>query len=890
MSALVGLLCALVAPADAWAAESSPDDACKRERLAKARVSTSVEFQHDDRTWTKIVTRLTVDVPASWPLAQDLLLSEDSRRYIKAMSCLTRSEQKTQQRHWAEWRVGYPAVTSKGGRVKVVDRAHSWVDQYRSDLHVGVWTVRAGAERWFVRLQVPPALAGAQWDRITVDPGEPGAESAKPKPYAGQGATALVWRPQAVAQQKRTAEKAAEEGSEKGATESKAGEKESSDRQTAMARSVPSVTVWLRPSWQRSWAAQNDRLTVVGLDRFGGLLWTVVTSALLLSAARSYGGRSGNPTNRQRHTRRNLVAWAWVSAAIDVLTLTDDLINRYVQRRRDDRWLDEWIFHGHGLALTVALLLLVLARPPRRIWAVAGLLALLPLAAMKWPERFDLRPLRVAPADYVYAASDKALAAQTASACCLMALTLLGFVAAIWRLATDGQLLPESRRAPGKDRVLKLRVVLPAVLGATVVIAVCAALTHERTWQRVSWLSESVDAVYGKDHRMKLLGDALWSVSNGQDWITSYNWMLTGVAALAALRAWHISSCLSPLDRPPGDWAARLLFLTFFPVAVGLGGGWPLAVALPASMWIPLHMLALYWAATFFASRSVLAQPLTRSGHALAEVLGPGVRTELLSRARTYRETHATLRRLDQGLFGDQPPVREEEERKLSDLHDWPANGVLTVPDRLPAKVSVVDAALALGPRDTWWANGSRGARFALIPGLPAATLTTWAWMVRGEAWESTLSNQFGFPEMVLTLVYWMVTWAGAGFVLGALWRVLPGRRGAVKALPVTLAFALPAVLDALLAWFTREGVSNLALHVSAMLFVLTVTGIALDLDTFQGERRYWQSRLGLLLSVYQMRYYSLQVAYLVAQIIAMITIWQFFAEPAVTPEPAESK
>ena len=62
------------------------------------------------------------------------------------------------------------------------------------------------------------------------------------------------------------------------------------------------------------------------------------------------------------------------------------------------------------------------------------------------------------------------------------------------------------------------------------------------------------------------------------------------------------------------------------------------------------------------------------------------------------------------------------------------------------------------------------------------------------------------------------------------------------------------------------------------------LSGIALDLDTFSGERRYWQSRLGLLLSVYQMRYYSLQVAYLIAQVIAVISIWQFFAEPTVMP------
>ncbi|MFJ2259702.1 DUF6185 family protein [Streptomyces sp. NPDC087844] len=889
MSVLVGLLCLLVAPEGAWAAEPTRGDACDSARLAKARVSTSVEFQHDDRTYTKVVTRLTVDVPDDWRLAQDLLLSEDSRRYIRAMACLTRSEQKKQQRHWTEWRVGSPVVVSKGGRVKVVDRAHSWVDQYRSDIAVGVWSVRTGAERWFVRLQAPPALAGARWDRITVDPGEPGAESAKPKPYAGQGATALVWRPEAIRQQKRTAEKRAAQKAAAEAAKGNAGETGASRRQKAEELAAPAVAVWLRPSWQRSWAAQNSRLITLGMGALGTWLWSIVVSVLLLVAARRYGARSGIPTDRQRRTRLNLIAWAWCAVAVAAVTIADDLIEPYVQRRSDGRWLDEWIFHGHGFALTVVVLLLVLARPPQRIWTVAGLLALLPLAEMKWPERFDLRPLRPGPMDHVYIASDKALAAQTASACCVMALTLLAFVAAAWRLATDGQLLPESRRNPGTDRVLRLRIALPAVLAATVGIAVCAALTHERSWQRATWLSDPLDADYGKEHRINLLWDAMWSVSNGQDWMCGNLWMLSAVAALAALRTWHISSALSPLDRP-GDRAERLLFLTFFPVGVGMAGGWPLGVTLPVSVWIPLHMLALYGAVTLFVRRSVLAQPFAKSDHSLAVILSVGARTELLSRARTYRETHAALRRLDQGLFGDQPPVREDEEANLSDLHDWPAGGVLTTSDRLPPKVSVVDAALALGPRDTWWANGSRAARLALIPGLPTAALTTWVWTVRGEAWESTLSFQFGFPDIVLIFVYWMITWAGAGFVLGALWRVLAGRRGAVKAIPVTLAFALPAALDALLSWFTHESVSNLALYVSAMLFVLTVTGIALDLDTFRGERRYWQSRLGLLLSVYQMRYYSLQVAYLVAQIIAMISIWQFFAEPAVTPEPAEGK
>ncbi|MGI5426658.1 DUF6185 family protein [Streptomyces sp. CA-179760] len=291
----------------------------------------------------------------------------------------------------------------------------------------------------------------------------------------------------------------------------------------------------------------------------------------------------------------------------------------------------------------------------------------------------------------------------------------------------------------------------------------------------------------------------------------------------------------------------------------------------------------------FRRRHAVLEQCFEVSGRPLAESADSGARTALLSKSRVYRETHAELRRLDQGMTGDKPPERTKLEKTLDKLHDWPTSRRLARTDRLPAHVSVVDAALALGPRDNWWDNGVRGARFALMPGLPAAILGAWSDSVRGEAWQDTLMDLFGLPGTVLRVLWWVSTWVGAGFLLGALWRVLPGRRGAVKALPVAFAFALPVALDALSGWFVQEGTANLALYATTMLFVLTVTGIALDLDTFRTERRYWQSRLGLLLSVYQMRYYSLQVAYLIGQVIAVITIWKFFAEPSATP-PASDK
>ncbi|MFD8077955.1 DUF6185 family protein [Streptomyces sp. NPDC059718] len=145
------------------------------------------------------------------------------------------------------------------------------------------------------------------------------------------------------------------------------------------------------------------------------------------------------------------------------------------------------------------------------------------------------------------------------------------------------------------------------------------------------------------------------------------------------------------------------------------------------------------------------------------------------------------------------------------------------------------------------------------------------------------------FFSVAFTIAYWLIMWVGAGFILGALCRVLPGRRGPVKAIPLTLAYALPVGLNASLSWLTQESTANLSPSVLAMLLVLTVTGIVMEVDTFRGERRYWQSRVGLLLSIYQMRYLSLQVAYLAAQVIAMIKSGSSSPSPPWPPAPTTS-
>lgn len=842
---LTAALCVLVTPGAARATEPSADDACRSAELAGAEVSTSVRLEHDDRTYTKVVTELTLDVPGTWPPARDLSLSEDSRQYIEAMSCLLGADDDHQR--WSERRTRKPVVTWKGGRAKVVDEVYGWMDtQYVTE--VGLWRVRPlGGEMWILELRAPPALWGARWDEVTVDPGRPGAERAEPEPKTGRGATALVWRP--------------------GRTE---GVIVLADPEAEDAPEGLRVTVDIRPSWQRSWAARQDDVIGRMSGTVGTLLWVSTMSSLLLAAVRRYRRRPGIPTDLRLRTLGNLRDWT----VLGVLSYVGAAL------------AEADALPGFLVAMGTMALLFRFARPPRPIQRVLAA-ALVVCPTVLAVGLFAFRSENLDSSDGSYDGLGALVALQTGLSFFISGLLLLAVVAAAWRLATDGQLVPRSRRFQGLDRELRIGVAGPAVLVSTVVIAVCFALVYERNWQQASWLFSPSDPAYGEDHWADFGWQVMQSVTYVVTWLVlQHGWLTTSLAVIAVLRAWRAPGSLSPLH----DRADGLLLLAFFALAVGLDVQDHLGSPLLEFLWIPFYALALYGATALLAHRSVLAQPFEISGRPLSTVAGPAARARLLGKARSYREIHAELRRLDQGLFGDVPPKREVLERKLHRLHNWAVNSAPeAAPDRLPAKVSVVDAALALGPRDDWWGNGVRGARFALIPGLPAAVLNTWAQWIRGEGWQNTLSDVLGLPDMAFTLVSWTVRFAAAGFVLGALWRVLPGRRGAVKAIPVTAAFALPVVIDVLVRWFTRESSANVALHVSTMLFVLTVTGIALDLDTFAGERRYWQTRLGLLLSVYQMRYYSLQVAYLIGQIIAIITIWQFFAEPDAVPSGGEA-
>lgn len=161
--------------------------------------------------------------------------------------------------------------------------------------------------------------------------------------------------------------------------------------------------------------------------------------------------------------------------------------------------------------------------------------------------------------------------------------------------------------------------------------------------------------------------------------------------------------------------------------------------------------------------------------------------------------------------------------------------------------------------------------------------VTSWYQKAYGaKHWTFTLNLPTGIPDTVGTFLTQEISFAGAGLVLGALWRVLPGERGPMRAFNLFIAWLIPiGVVAALSLGIGRRELGLEVLNVVLMLMVLTLTSMWVDTDTFSHERHFWTKRLGLLTSVYQVHGLSGQVAFLVVQAAAAVTIWHQIVTPS---------
>ncbi|MFF1273259.1 DUF6185 family protein [Streptomyces marokkonensis] len=816
------------------------DDACHIEQLKKARITASVRFKHEGEDFTKAEGRLTVKAPKSWERAADLLLNGDTERFRTAMRCLLRYPGDPFPYRDTEGRTEPPTVTVEEDRVTVDQRVTTWVVN-RQTRHFGPWSLTVGNRLWRLELMRPPALDGAWWQEITVDLGGRAARSVSSAPTTG-ATTKLTW------------------------TREKAGSK------------PPEVRVTLQPPAAKAFAARmSDRPWYV----IGWLAWLPLHGiflALLLVTTRTVRRApvSVPRTDAETRTARNLLVMSWLVFGVTVVQVLDDpLLAHFADQDTALFWTDQHRTAVHfGLTLLTGLALCVFGMPGRTAVGLVIAATGYVIAVACRPEWFAL-PSQMwldwenAPDEVRWFRENGAMVAFAGACACVVLVWLVGATASMLRLWRSSD--PSTT---GRARGRFPHVLLVAMVLVSVTVSAVSVWTAENLWEHQSWLSRrNAYEIYGVWHVATLFNEIRWFPSDWLDWFhgTYFWWSAPSLAVLAVLHARGKAGV--PAAALPSPAELRTLKV-FFVVCVAPVAGWYAGVPLPL-----LPLLALWLALTGLLAlgtrRAVLYQKLLPD-HRLHEVAKESDRRHLLEAARSHRELHAKLRRVEQGQQdGDRSDMEHELDRLHRLPHPSPPPGLPNTWVRLPPSIGPVELALAWGPRTTWWGNACRGAYFAALISVPAVAILTWADHVRGIRWTDKFLQRFGLVETVTAAVSMELLWVGAGFTLGALWRVLPGRRGPARASWLALVYAAPVLVQLAGSWIVDQPFGTWPLDLSLTLLVLTLTGVAMDIDTFRGEKRYWPTRASLLLSVYQWRTASVQMAFLVGQLVALVTIWQ---------------
>lgn len=822
----------------AWPALAEPTAAgtggdCHPDQLADARAEATLRIDSHAQAVVAAAGTMTVRIPVSWAYADDLLLSESSPDHQHAMRCLLRGQGAALRPD--EFRPHSPQVIAESSWVKV---QYDTLFQFNKGgkFQVGPWAIDVRHKLWSLSLVPPPALDGAHWDLVRIELGGLDTSQVTPRPSQARSGQ-LVWR---------TPGPSAPPG--------------------------PRVTVRLVPPWQRAWvAASTSSQPWLVANAAGVTTWWLGASAVIVFAALRARRQPSGPelTGPEESSSGVLLRWGLLKGALGLLVL---LLYRVVfeidksVKNYELRWLTVIGFlAGWALAAT--------ARPRWTMLVAVTAATLVGVLVAVVPSLFGLSPQLLA----VEEPTSAGFTALAVTAVAMLWLWFAGMALWAWLPAHAGGLLRPS------SSPLRLR-------RTGIWLAVAAALflgwawwAAERNWQRVSWLGDPRAPGYDAQYSAFLSRQIAAFTTEVPAWFYAHTWVLTSLAIVALLRARDLAlrvPCASParLD--------RLLLALFFALVVAWRPNSYAGTQWLTGLWLVLDVAVLYGLLAVGQRRAVLTQHFEGgSGNpALCESITEAGLQDIVARARRYRELIGVLRGLDQSQSADATDARHAVEKEMSHLHRWRPEGRAGGTPRswLPSGVTVVDVALSWGPHAKWWDNARRAALLAAGFGLPGSVALAWASYAPEQMWLRQKQTFFGAPEMVWAFITWELTWAGAGLVLGAFWRLLPGHRGPARALGLVIAYALLTALGSLGNLITNQGIGNVVLGVSLMLLVLTLTGIAMDLDTFRAERRLWSSRVQLLLSIYQMRSFSAQIAYLLVQLGAVLTVLKNFMGPEV--------
>ncbi|PNE38335.1 hypothetical protein AOB60_30210 [Streptomyces noursei] len=770
-------------------------------------------------------------------LADDLTLGAQTAEYRHAMHCLLHGDSRTRARFdtWnPEWRPSAPQATERDDMIVV--RYASWnLIKDSGFFEVGPWTVHvAPGKDWASSLRSPKLLNGASWEKVDVDPGSLKISEAPPASTVNANG-GRVWIAHAP---------------------------------VLVADVVPPRPVGLALSRSAAWFAP-----------LGVVSWWICASAVIAVSAWPFlDGRktAGSPEKAAAGVLATTVLqWAGLSAALGLTLLL------ILQK-----------FHSPFpvpavVGLLSGLTLVLLARPwlpfkrdfddsrralKRRATVIAAAAVVVTVVGLLvvWAPHLIGLPSNLTPTVSPPASGVAGLVLLDLA---ILWLLLAAIVAWAWRFVREGRLGDSSINGAPVHSVRRLTTTGAALAVAAGVAVSFRWYSFDHRWRRSDWLGEA-STVFGADYRTILGQQLAGFASAGPQWAYAYTWVLPGVALVALLHLSYRSS--SGASLAPQQWDL-LLVIAVFAIVVALHSGVFFAgsLSLAYGFWLPLNMVVLYVLVKAGRWWSLLGRVERKAGGncVAVELSTAAGHRRLLEDAHRWRGLLRQLRTAYQGEADD--ATRRNLEKQLRSLHRWRPAGCRH--DCLPDTVSVVDVALSWGPHRHWWHNALHAARWAAVFGILPSMVTAWYENAANtEHWNFTLNSPTGIPDVIAKFLTQEISFAGAGLVLGALWRVLPGERGPLRAFNLFVAWLMPiGVVAALNVSFGSREVGWQVLGVVLMLMVLTLTSMWMDADTFRGERRYWAKRLDLLTSIYQVHGLSRQIAFLAAQLVTAVTIWR---------------
>jgi hypothetical protein len=197
-----------------------------------------------------------------------------------------------------------------------------------------------------------------------------------------------------------------------------------------------------------------------------------------------------------------------------------------------------------------------------------------------------------------------------------------------------------------------------------------------------------------------------------------------------------------------------------------------------------------------------------------------------------------------------------------------------------PVDRHYVRLAFAFGPYGDPW----RTARFAtMVAGAFAIIPAAWfMWTEFSNSfWTYAGGQEFGGIQIPTKVVGEVLFWIVPGFLLGLLWRHLPGRAGAIKVLPIAASYVISAMGHLLLSRLLGQDPAAWAVQRSLLVWgVLSMTAIVIDFKTLRMLEREPSSVRYNLATVYGIAGWPARLSGLLPQLVAIALMVYVVIQP----------